>query len=150
MSYQSSIQHTPAQGMYALQWPLSGHPQVNHTLQWSLNGHQHVCSIYSPEDIEGQLKKTSNEKMFTSLPMFVLQTSLNFKTNVIFFRRYCLCPSNDIFGMNEKNVGTMPHGKDRKYPGDKANIGNPKVNRDCSSITAIRTLTDCLEITLGP
>ena len=43
-----------------------------------------------------------------------------------------------------------PRGNDGEYPRNKANIGNPKVNRDCPSLAANCTLADCMEITLGP
>ena len=42
-----------------------------------------------------------------------------------------------------------PHGKDREYHRDKANIDNPKVNRGCPTLTTNRTWADCMEITLG-
>ena len=40
--------------------------------------------------------------------------------------------------------------KDRKSTRDKANISNPKVNRCCVQLTANRTSTDCVQISLGP
>ena len=40
--------------------------------------------------------------------------------------------------------------KDRKSTKDKANIGNPKVNRGCPPLTANRTSADCDENSLGP
>ena len=40
--------------------------------------------------------------------------------------------------------------KDRKSAKDKANIGNPKVNRGCPSLTANRTSAGCDEDSLGP
>ena len=43
-----------------------------------------------------------------------------------------------------------PRGKDRKYPRDKPNIGNPEVNKGCPSLTANPTLADYMEITFGP
>ena len=43
-----------------------------------------------------------------------------------------------------------PHGNNRKYSRDKANIDNPKVNRGCPPLTANRTSADCVEITPGP
>ena len=43
-----------------------------------------------------------------------------------------------------------PHGKDREYPRDRANIGNPKVNRHCPPLAASRISADCAENTLGP
>ena len=38
------------------------------------------------------------------------------------------------------------YNKDRKSTRDKASIGNPKVNRGCSPLTANRTSADCVEI----
>ena len=40
--------------------------------------------------------------------------------------------------------------KDGKYSGDKANIGNPKVNSGCPPLTANRTWTDCDQNSPGP
>ena len=40
--------------------------------------------------------------------------------------------------------------KDRESTRDKANINNPKVNRDCAPLTANRTSADCVQISLGP
>ena len=42
------------------------------------------------------------------------------------------------------------HNKDRKSTKDKANIGNPKVNRGCPPLTANRISADCVENSLGP
>ena len=42
------------------------------------------------------------------------------------------------------------HNKDRKSTGDKANLGNPKVNRGCHPLTANRISADCVENSLGP
>ena len=42
------------------------------------------------------------------------------------------------------------HGKDREYSRDRANIGNPKVNRHCPPLTASRISADRAENTLGP
>ena len=39
------------------------------------------------------------------------------------------------------------HNKDRKFTGDKTNIGNPKVNRGCPQVTANRTSADCGKFT---
>ena len=41
------------------------------------------------------------------------------------------------------------HNKDRKSTRDKANIGNPKVNRGCPPLTANRISADCVENSLG-
>ena len=43
-----------------------------------------------------------------------------------------------------------PHGKDRKYSSDKANISNPKVNRGSPLLTANRTSADREENTPAP
>ena len=43
-----------------------------------------------------------------------------------------------------------PHGKDREYLRHKTNIGNPKVNRGCPSLTASHILADWMEISLVP
>ena len=40
--------------------------------------------------------------------------------------------------------------KDRKSTRDKANISNPQVNRGCVPLTANRTSTDYVQISLGP
>ena len=40
--------------------------------------------------------------------------------------------------------------KDKKSTWDKANIGNPKVNRGCAPLTANRISADCVQILLGP
>ena len=40
--------------------------------------------------------------------------------------------------------------KDRKSAKDKANIGNPKVNRGCPPLTANPTSADCDQNSLGP
>ena len=40
--------------------------------------------------------------------------------------------------------------KDRKSTKDKANIGNPKVNRGCPQLSANRTSADYDENSLGP
>ena len=42
------------------------------------------------------------------------------------------------------------HMKDRMPNKDKANIGNPKVNRCCPLLTANRISADCVQIALGP
>ena len=42
------------------------------------------------------------------------------------------------------------HSKERKYTRDKANISDPKVNRDCPPLTANRTSAYCVQISLGP
>ena len=57
--------------------------------------------------------------------------------------------------MNKKNKNKSmwvlePHGKHRKLSGDRANTGNPKVNRCCPSLTVNRHSANCVEITLGP
>ena len=71
--------------------------------------------------------------------------------NLYDFFFFFLCPSTNIFDINIKSMLVLgPRGKDRKYPRDKAKIGNPKINRRCPSLTANRTLTDWMEITLGP
>ena len=61
MSFQTFIPHRPAQVMC--------------TLQWSLSGYQHVCTSNFEEAIEGQLKKTSNERHSLLYRIFVLQTT---------------------------------------------------------------------------
>ena len=40
------------------------------------------------------------------------------------------------------------HNKDRKCTKDKANVGDPKVNRGCLQLTANRTSADCVENSL--
>ena len=42
------------------------------------------------------------------------------------------------------------HNKDRNSTRDKANKGNPKVNRGCPPLTANRTSADCVENSLEP
>ena len=42
------------------------------------------------------------------------------------------------------------HNKDRKLNSDKANMGNPKVNRGSPPLTANRASADCVENPLGP
>ena len=63
-----------------------------------------------------------------------------------------MCPSNDIFDKNKKQLMLVlgPHSKDLKSTRDKADIGNPKVNRGCPPLTANHTSADCLENSLGP
>ena len=39
--------------------------------------------------------------------------------------------------------------KDRKSTGDKENISNPKINRDCAPLTANRFSADCVQISPG-
>ena len=65
---------------------------------------------------------------------------------------FCLCPSNDTsLHKKKKNLLVLePHGKDRKYPRDRATIGNPKVKIGCLPLTANHTSADCVKITLGP
>ena len=43
-----------------------------------------------------------------------------------------------------------PHSKDRKSTIDKADIGNPEVNRGCPPLQTNRTLADTLENSFGP
>ena len=68
------------------------------------------------------------------------------------FRIFCFCPLNDIFDINEiKSMLVVgPHGKDKKYSCDIANICNPNVNRGCPPLPANRTSADCVQITPGP
>ena len=70
------------------------------------------------------------------------------------FWRFCMCPSNDTFDKNKKQVLSKQvlglNSKDRKSTRDKANISNPKVNRGCALLTANRTSADCVQISLGP
>ena len=42
------------------------------------------------------------------------------------------------------------HNKDGKSTRDKANIGNPKVNKGCSPLTANHTSAVCVKNSLGP
>ena len=42
------------------------------------------------------------------------------------------------------------HDKDRKYSRDKVHMGNPKVNKCCSPLTASHTSADCMNFTPGP
>ena len=42
------------------------------------------------------------------------------------------------------------HNKGRTSTTDKANIGNPKVNRGCHPLTSNRTSADCVENSFGP
>ena len=42
------------------------------------------------------------------------------------------------------------HSKDRMSTKNKANIRNPKVNRDCPPLTANRISANCVQISLGP
>ena len=42
------------------------------------------------------------------------------------------------------------HSKDKKCSMDKANIGNPKVNRGCPPLTANSTSADGVENSLAP
>ena len=100
-----------------------------------------------PEDIKGQLKKTLNKRCFLLYQYLSYKPHSSFKPKILFvsFKRY--------FDIKKKSVLVLvlqPGGKDRKYPRDKVNIGNPKLNRGCASLTANRTLADCMEITLGP
>ena len=129
MSFQTSIPHRPG--------------QVRCTFQWSLSGHQHVCRSYTQENIKGQLKKTWNERCFQ------LNQYLSYKPHSSFF----------VFQMifltliKTSKLVLGPHSKDRKYSSDKANIGNPKVNRvnsGCPPLTANRIWTDCDQTSPGP
>ena len=69
-----------------------------------------------------------------------------------FFRRSCVCPSNNTFDRNKKiSMLVMgPHSKEGKSTKDKANISYPKVNRGCPPLTANRISADCVQISLGP
>ena len=42
------------------------------------------------------------------------------------------------------------HGKDGKYYRDKANEGNPKVNKGCPPLTTNHTSAGCMENSPGP
>ena len=42
------------------------------------------------------------------------------------------------------------NGKNRKFSGDKANIGNLKFNKGCPQLTANSALADYVKITPGP
>ena len=68
------------------------------------------------------------------------------------FWRFCMCPSNDTFNKNKKNInfGTGAPQQDRKSTRDKANISNPKVNRGCPPLTANRISADCAKFHLDP
>ena len=64
-----------------------------------------------------------------------------------FFKDFSMCPLNDTF---EKKISMLVlglHSKDRKSARNKANISNPKVNRGCPPLTAIRTSADCWNFT---
>ena len=50
----------------------------------------------------------------------------------------------------KKMLVLRAHNKDRKSARYNANKGNPKVNRGCPLLTAIRTSADCVENSLGP
>ena len=58
---------------------------------------------------------------------------------------------NDTFDKNKKYMLiTESHSKDKKCAMDKANIGNPKVNRGCVPLTANSTLADCVKNSFEP
>ena len=87
---------------------------------------------YSQEDIK-QLKKTLNENV----------------SNLI-----NICPADPIQVLNPRGIFEdfvfvlqMTHSK---YSRDKANMGNPQINRGCPLLTANRTSADCVWITSGP
>ena len=69
------------------------------------------------------------------------------------FWRFRLCPSNDIYGINEKlsMLALGPHRKDRTYSRDEANIGDLKLNRGgFLPFTVYGTSADYVEITHRP
>ena len=88
-----------------------------------------------PEDIKEQMKnpRIKHVSKFNNIcptnPIHVLNLNE-------FFRRFCLCLSNDIFGMDKKISVSTGAPSQRKYPRDKANIANPKANRGSPSLTA--------------
>ena len=51
---------------------------VRCTLRWSLGGHQHVCIIYSQEDIKGTTDEKSEWLTFSTQSIFFLQTTFKF------------------------------------------------------------------------
>ena len=125
MSFKTFIPHRPG--------------QVRGTLRWSLSCHQHVCISYPQEGIKGQLKKPQMKYVFNLInicPTKGIQVlnlhGIFLKNSFVLFTRY--------FDLNEGKSWVLgPHGKDRKYSRDKANIYNPKVNRGCPPLTANRT-----------
>ena len=83
MSFQTAIPHKPR--------------QVRCTLQWLLSGHQHVFISYSQDYIKRQLKKTLNRRSSQLNQYLPYNPHSSFKPIWIFFRRFCVCPSNDTF-----------------------------------------------------
>ena len=115
-------------------------------LQWSLSNHHMFAQVTSKSNWRiPWIHDVSN--LINICPTNPVQV-LNLHE---IFQRFCLCTWNDIFDMNKTViVGTGARGKDGKYLRNKANIGNPKVNRGWPSLTANHILADCMEITLGP
>ena len=118
-------------------------------IQWSLSGHQHVCFLVTHKTTsKGRLKK--NERCFQVNQYLAYRPHSQFKPTWVFYR-FCLCPSNDMLGINENSMLVMgPHGKDKKSCRDKANTGISNVNRGCSPFTVNHTSEHCMESSLGP
>ena len=114
--------------------------QVRRTLQLSLSSHQHVCISKYQEDINGATEEHIDLKM----PQ--LDQYLPYKPHSSFK------PHEWYFVQKLKNMMLVlgPHRKDRNYSRDKANIGNPKVNRSCPPLTANSISADCVESTPEP
>ena len=88
-----------------------------------------------------QLKKTSNGRSVQFNRYLSYRSHSNFKPTWIFWR-FCLCPSNYTFDKNKKisMLVLELHSKDRTSTKDKANIGNPKVNRGCPPTASQQTM----------
>ena len=116
-------------------------------VRWgALSGHQHVCISYSQERIKRQLKETSNGRISQINHYLSYKPHSSFRPTWIFFEDVvCVLQMVPL----TKNRCWYWY-KDRKSTRDKANIGNPKVNRDCPPLTGNRTSADCVENSLGP
>ena len=121
MSFQTSIPHRPGK------WD-----EVRFAPQWALDCHQHVCINYSQEDIKRQLKKHGRSSKLNQYLSYKLHSS--FKPTWNFFADFS-CVLQIIHLTTKIDVGTGAPRQRQDKTRDKANMGNPKVKRDCVEIS---------------
>ena len=110
------------------------------TLEWSPSGHQYVCISYSQLDIRRQLKKTMNRRCFQLHQYLSYKSYSSFKPTCIFLKISCMSFKWYFWKKKKSMLVLGLDSINRKSVKDKANIGNPKVNRGCphSLLTALQ------------
>ena len=99
-------------------------------------------------NIKGQPKKTSKEGCVKRYQYLSYKPNSSFKPTLIFLK--ILFVAFKWYFSHKMMLIPGPHGKDRKYSGDRAITDNPNTNRGSPPLTAYRTSADCMAITPGP